>query len=65
MKKSLLLVLLATLGLSGCVVAPAYDGPYAYYPAPAYVAPSATVVVRPSYYGHRHYYYGYRHRNWR
>ena len=47
MKKSLLLVLLATLGLSGCVVAPAYDGPYGYYPAPAF---GATVVVRPGYY---------------
>ena len=57
MKKSLLLVVLATLGLSGCVVAPVAE-PYAYYPAPAV---GATVVVRPGYYGHRHRY----HHHWR
>jgi len=53
MKKTLLSLLLASVGLGGCVAVPV-GGPYAYYdngyyaPAPAYVAP--TVVVRGTYY---------------
>jgi len=54
MKKVLLPLVLASIGLGGCVAVPvggpyAYDGGYA--PAPVYVAPP-TVVVRPSYYGY-------------
>jgi hypothetical protein len=48
--KTLTLVLLAALGLSGCVAVPVYDGygPRAYGPA---------VVVRPySHYGYRSHY---------
>jgi hypothetical protein len=60
MKKSLILaVVLASLGLTGCV---AYDPYY----GPAYVGPSASVVVAPSYYGHYSYYHGgHRYRDWR
>jgi hypothetical protein len=49
MKKILLPLLLAALGLGGCVAVPVNGGGYA--PAPSvYVAPPA-VVVRPWYYG--------------
>jgi len=56
MKKTLLPLLLASVGLGGCVAVPV-SGPYAYAapydggyvaPAPVYVAP--TVVVRGTYY---------------
>ena len=58
MKKLLLPLLLASLGLGGCVAVPVDHGPYGYYdyaPAPVYVAPS--VVVQGTYYyrdGRRH-----------
>ena len=63
MKKLLLLVLLSTLGLAGCVAVPAYDAPYGYGPQ-VYAAPPA-VVVQPSfvfrgYYGGHGGYYGHR-----
>ena len=48
MKKILLPLLLASLGLGGCVAVPVNGGGYA--PAPLYVAPPA-VVVRPWFYG--------------
>jgi len=56
MKKSLILgVVLASLGLAGCV---AYDPYYDSYYGPAYVGPSAAVVVAPTYYGHYGHYRG-------
>jgi len=45
--KRILLPLLASLGLGGCVAVPVSDVGY----APVYVAPPA-IVVRPTYYGH-------------
>jgi len=48
--KKILLALLASLGLGGCVAVPVAGDPY-YAPAPVYVAPP-TVVVRPYYYGY-------------
>jgi hypothetical protein len=66
MKRILLPVLVATLGLAGCVAVPAYDAPYGYAPAAVYVAPPA-VVVRPYYGGGYGGYggYGYYGRRWR
>lgn len=56
MKSALvILALVATATLPGCVVLPAYGGPY--YGQPVVVAP----VVRPWGYG---YGYGYGHRRW-
>jgi hypothetical protein len=55
MKKNLVLaVVLASLGLGGCV---AYDPYYdsAYY-APTYPTYGSSVVVAPTYYGHYSYY---------
>jgi hypothetical protein len=60
MKKVLLPVLLATLGLAGCVAVPAYDAPYGYGPqvyAPAVVVRPAIVFPVYGYYGGR---YGHR-----
>ena len=51
--KTLLIALLAVIGLSGCVAVPVYDSPRGYYaPAPAY---SFSYSSRP-YYGSRSYY---------
>jgi hypothetical protein len=51
--KTLLIALLAIVGLSGCVAYPVYDSPRGYYaPAPAY---SYSYSYRP-YYGPRSYY---------
>ena len=48
--KTLLIALLAVVGLSGCVAVPVYDGPRGYYaPAPAY---SFSYSSRPYYGGH-------------
>jgi len=60
MKKILIPVLLASLGLGGCVAVPVNDGPYGAPYGGGYVAPPAVyvtppaVVVRPWSYG----YYG-------
>ncbi len=48
----ILVLLLAVIGLSGCIAVPVYDTPGAYVGVPA-----PTVVVRPYVGG---YYYGYR-----
>jgi hypothetical protein len=60
-KKLLLVLVLSSLGLAGCVAVP-YDGGYAYGPAPAVVAPSVSFGYYGGYYrgGHRH--HGHRHR---
>jgi PBP1b-binding outer membrane lipoprotein LpoB len=58
MKRILLLLLLSTLGLAGCVAVPAYSEPYAYGP-PAYAAPA--VVVQPTFYYRSGYYRPYGH----
>lgn len=59
-----LAMLVAALGLAGCVAVPAYDAPYAYGP-PVYVSPPA-VVVQPAFYGRYSYYGGARGgRHWR
>ncbi len=53
MKKILLSLLLASLGLGGCVAVPVnggYGGGYA--PAPAVVVTPPAIVVRPWYYGY-------------
>ena len=57
MKKSLVLAMvLASLGLGGCV---AYDPYYDSYYGPAYgPAYGPSVVVAPTYYGHYSYYRG-------
>ena len=64
MKKAhLVAACLATLLLSGCVVAPVGYRPYATYPdASVYVETAPVVVVPAPYYGYRGY-RGYRH--WR
>jgi hypothetical protein len=50
--KTLLIALLAIIGLSGCVAVPVYDSPRGYYaPAPAYGYGYS--------YGYRPYYSGY------
>jgi hypothetical protein len=52
--KTLLIALLAIVGLSGCVAVPVYESPRGYYaPAPAYY--SYGYSSRP-YYGYRSYY---------
>ncbi len=51
MKRIVPPLLVASLGLGGCVAVPAYDAPpYGYAPAAVYVTP-APVVVRPYVYG--------------
>ena len=62
MKKLLLIVLLSTLGLAGCVAVPAYPAPYGYgyYGAEGY-APAPAVVVQPSFVYRSYGYYGGRH----
>jgi hypothetical protein len=62
MKKILLSLLLASLGLGGCVAVPVnggYGGGYA--PAPAVVVTPPAIVVRPWYYGYYGGRRGYRH----
>jgi hypothetical protein len=49
MKKILLSLLFASLGLGGCVAVPVNGGGYA--PAPAVVVAPPAVVVRPWFYG--------------
>jgi hypothetical protein len=49
MKKILLPLLFASLGLGGCVAVPVNGGGYA--PAPAVVVAPPAVVVRPWFYG--------------
>lgn len=59
MKKILLPLLLASLGLGGCVAVPVNGGGYA--PAPAVVVAPPAVVVRPWFYGSYGGGRGYRH----
>ena len=52
MKKILLALLLASLGLAGCVAVPVNGGHgHGYAPAPAVVVTPPAIVVRPWYYG--------------
>ena len=50
MKKILLSLLLAALGLAGCIAVPVDYG-HGYAPAPAVVVTPPAIVVRPWYYG--------------
>ena len=65
MKKALLPVLLATLGLTGCVAVPAYDAPYAYGGPQVYVAPPSVVVGPWWGFGYRGGHRGHGHRGHR
>ena len=60
MKRILLSLLLASLGLAGCVAVPV-NGGHGYAPAPAVVVTPPAIVVRPWYHGYYGGGRGYRH----
>jgi hypothetical protein len=66
MKKTLLIAILAAVGLSGCVAVPVYDGGYA-GPAYGYYAAPPAASISFGYYhhgGHRHHHHRRHHRHW-